>query len=91
MEDLKITNTNEQGEENMKKTENEWTKLMMMVMEYFQLQNELTKLRVQDLSEYIERPCSCPDCIMKALTEQPLPDDEKEWQEFDDAFREEWE
>ena len=75
----------------MKKTENEWTKLMMLLMEYFQLQNELTKLRVQDLSEYIERPCSCPDCIMKALTEQPLADDEKEWQEFDDAFREEWE
>ena len=87
---MKITNTNEQGEENMKKTENEWTKLMMLVMEYFQLQNELTKLRVQELCEYIERPCSCPDCIMKALTEQPLPDDEKEWQEFDDAFREEW-
>ncbi len=89
MEDLKITNTNEKGEMNMNKTE--WKKLMTMVMEFFQLQNELTKLKVQDLSEYIERPCSCPDCIMKALTEQPLADDEKEWQEFDDAFREEWE
>ena len=67
------------------------TKLWMLVMEFIQLQNEFTKLRIQDLSEFIERPCSCPDCIMNALTGKPLDDDEKEWAEFDDDFREEWE
>ena len=39
MEGLKITNTNEKGEKNMKNTNNEWMKLMMLVMEYFTLQN----------------------------------------------------
>ena len=70
---------------------NEWKKIWMLVTEYIQLQNEFTKLRIQDMSEYIERPCSCPDCIMKALTGKPLDDEEKEWAEFDDDFREEWE
>jgi hypothetical protein len=44
-----------------------------------------------DLTEYIERPCSCPDCFMKMLSDKAVKDDEKEWQEFDDDFREEWE
>jgi hypothetical protein len=69
----------------------EWKKLWGLEMEFIELQNEFTKLRIQDLSEYIERPCSCPDCIMNTLTGKPLDDDEKEWSEFDDAFREEWE
>jgi hypothetical protein len=69
----------------------EWKKLWGLVMEFIELQNEFTKLRIQDLSEYIERPCSCPDCIMNTLAGKPLDDDEKEWSEFDDAFREEWE
>ena len=72
-----------------KKTESKT--LWELVLEFIELQNEFTKLRIQDLSEYIEKPCSCPDCIMKALSGKPLNDDEKEWSEFDDEFREEWE
>jgi len=70
---------------------NEWKKLMNLVMEFFELQNQVTKLRIMDLTEYIERPCSCPDCFMKMLSDKAVNDDEKEWQEFDDDFREEWE
>ena len=51
MEDPRILSINEEGDDQMKKNEHEWMKLMMLVMEYFQLQNELTKLRVQDMSE----------------------------------------
>ena len=51
MEDLKITNTNEKGEMKMKNTKNEWMKLMMLVVEFFQLQNELTKLKIEEFNE----------------------------------------
>ena len=49
VEDPRITNTNEKGDENMKKNENEWMKLMMLVMEFIQLQNELTKLKIEEI------------------------------------------
>jgi len=69
----------------------EWKKLFELLMTFIELQNTFTKLRIQDLSEYIERPCSCPDCIMKALSGKPVDDEDKEWSEFEDGFREEWE
>ena len=37
----------EQGNENTKNKENEWMKLMMLVVEFFELQNELTKLKLK--------------------------------------------
>ena len=82
--------TNNKGDEKMEH-KIEWKKLMLLVTQFFELQNKLTELKIQDLSEYIEKSCSCPDCIMKMLTGTPLEDDEKEWQEFDDEFREDWE
>ena len=55
----------------MKKTENEWTKLMMLGG-VFPAPNELTKLRVQDLMSTL-RDRARVDCIMKARPNNPCP------------------
>ena len=49
----------------MKKNENEWMKLMMLVMEFFQLQNELTTLRIEAFSEW-EPPAGLPRMLCKS-------------------------
>ena len=51
----------------MKKTENEWMKLMMLVMEYVQLQNELTKLRIEAFNEWEHLELNCNDCFAQAV------------------------
>ena len=85
MEDLKITNTNEKGEKNMKNTNNEWMKLMMLVMEYFTLQNELTKLKIEEFSEWEPPAFGCEECFAKAV-EEAAQDEHG----FDDEFQGEW-
>jgi hypothetical protein len=85
VEDLKITNTNEKGEKNMKKTKNEWMKLMMLVMEYFQLQNELTKLKIEEFSEWAPPSLECDECFAKAVEEAAQGE-----HEFDDDFQGDW-
>ena len=93
MEDLKITNTNEQGDEKMKRNENEWMKLMMLVMEYFQLQNELTKLKIEEFNEWEPPELDCHECFARAVEEaaQMAEETVQGEHEFDDAFREAWE
>jgi len=77
----------------MKKTENEWMKLMMLVVEFFQLQNELTKLKLEEFSEWEPPAFECEECFAKAVEEAAQTVDEavQGEHEFDDAFREEWE
>ena len=70
----------------MKKTENEWMKLMMLVMEYVQLQNELTKLRIEAFNEWEPPELNCHDCFAQAVEEAAHGE-----HEFDDEFRGEWE
>lgn len=69
------------------KTNNDWKKLWMLVMEFFELQNQFAKLRIKDLSEWMDHDCSCPSCLQTAI--------EAAWEDgeptFDDAFKEEWE
>ena len=92
MEDLKITNTNEEGENNMKNTNNEWTKLMMLVMEYFLLQNELTKLKIEEFSAWEPPAFECEACFAKAVEEaaQTVEEAVQGKHEFDDEFQGDW-
>jgi hypothetical protein len=62
-------------------------KLWMLVMEFFELQNEFTKMRIQELGEWMEHDCSCPTCLMSKI-EAAWDDDTPT---FDDEFKEEWE
>ena len=92
MEDLKITNTNEKGEKNMKNTKNEWMMLMMLVMEFFQLQNELTKLKIEEFSEWEPPAFECDECFAKAVEEaaQAVEEAVQGEHEFDDEFQGDW-
>ena len=92
MEDLKITNTNEKGENNMKNTNNEWTKLMMLVMEYFLLQNELTKLKIEEFKAWEPDELDGDACFAKAVEEaaQAMEEVTQGEHEFDDDFQGEW-
>ena len=92
MEDLKTTNTNEKGENNMKNTNNEWTKLMMLVMEYFLLQNELTKLKIEEFKAWEPDELDGDACFAKAVEEAAHAMEEvtQGEHEFDDDFQGEW-
>ena len=92
MEDLKITNTNEKGEKNMKNTKNEWMMLMMLVMEFFQLQNELTKLKIEEFSAWEPHAFECEACFAKAVEEaaQTVEEVTQGKHEFDDDFQGDW-
>ena len=92
MEDLRTTNTNEKGEKNMKNTKNEWMKLMMLVMEFFQLQNELTKLKIEEFSEWVPPSLECDECFAKAVEEaaQTVEEAAQGEHEFDDDFQGYW-
>ena len=92
MEDLKTTNTNEKGEKNMKNTKNEWMMLMMLVMEFFQLQNELTKLKIEEFSEWVPPSLECDECFAKAVEEaaQTVEEAAQGEHEFDDEFQGDW-
>ena len=92
MEDLKITNTNEKGEKNMTNENNEWMKLMMLVMEFFQLQNELTKLKIDAYGEWESPALECDECFAKAVEEAAQMTDEvvQGEHEFDDEFQGDW-
>ena len=92
MEDPRILNINEQGEEKMKKNENEWTKLMMLVMEFFLLQNELTTLRIEAFSEWEPPALECNECFARAVEEAAKTADEalQGEHEFDDEFQGDW-
>ena len=92
MEDLKITNTNEKGEKNMKNTKNEWMMLMMLVMEFFQLQNELTKLKIEEFSEWEPPAFEGEECFAKAVEEaaQTVEEAVQGEHEFDDEFQGDW-
>jgi hypothetical protein len=92
VEDPRILSINEQGDEKMKNTENEWMKLMMLVMEYFQLQNELTKLKIEEFSEWEPPAFECEECFAKAVEEAAQTVDEavQGEHEFDDEFQGDW-
>ena len=92
MEDPRILNINEQGDEKLKKNENEWTKLMMLVMEFFQLQNELTTLRIEAFSEWEPPALECNECFARAVEEAAKTADEalQGEHEFDDEFQGDW-
>ena len=77
----------------MKNTKNEWMKLMMLVMEYFQLQNELTKLKIEEFNEWEPPELDCHECFARAVEEaaQMAEETVQGEHEFDDAFREAWE
>ena len=85
MEGLKITNINENGENNMKKRNDKWTKLLMLVMEYFALQNELTKLKIEEFGEWEPLSTECQACFAQAVEEAARED-----HGFDDDFQGEW-
>ena len=76
----------------MKKNENEWTKLMMLVMEFFQLQNELTTLRIEAFSEWEPPALECNECFARAVEEAAKTADEalQGEHEFDDEFQGDW-
>ena len=76
----------------MKNTKNEWMKLMMLVMEYFQLQNELTKLKIEEFSEWVPPSLECDECFAKAVEEaaQTVEEAAQGEHEFDDEFQEDW-
>ena len=76
----------------MKKNENEWTKLMMLVMEFFQLQNELTTLRIEAFSEWEPPALDCNECFARAVEEAAKTVDEalQGEHEFDDEFQGDW-
>ena len=76
----------------MKKNENEWMKLMMLVMEFFQLQNELTTLRIEAFSEWEPPELDCHECFARAVEEAAKTADEalQGEHEFDDEFQGDW-
>ena len=76
----------------MKKNENEWMKLMMLVMEFFQLQNELTTLRIEAFSEWEPPALECNECLARAVEEATKTVDEalQGEHEFDDEFQGDW-
>ena len=84
MEDLRITNTNEKGERNMN-TNEQWKKLMLLVMKFFELQNELTNLRIEEMNEWEPQLIECDACFAKAVEEAAQAE-----HGFDDEFQGEW-
>ena len=76
----------------MKKNEHEWTKLMMLVMEFFQLQNELTTLRIEAFSEWEPPAFECEECFARAVEEaaQTVEEAVQCEHEFDDEFQGDW-
>ena len=76
----------------MKNTKNEWTKLMMLVVEYFQLQNELTKLKIEEFGEWVPPSLECDECFAKAVEDAAQTVDEavQGEHEFDDEFQGDW-
>ena len=73
----------------MKNTKNEW---MMLVMEFFQLQNELTKLKIEEFSEWVPSSLECDECFAKAVEEaaQTVEEAAQGEHEFDDEFQGDW-
>ena len=76
----------------MKNTKNECMKLMMLVMEFFQLQNELTKLKIEEFSEWVPPSLECDECFAKAVEEaaQTVEEAAQGEHEFDDDFQGDW-
>ena len=76
----------------MKKNEHEWTKLMMLVMEFFQLQNELTTLRIEAFSEWEPPALECNECFARAIEDAAQMAEEavQGEHEFDDEFQGDW-
>ena len=76
----------------MKKNENEWMKLMMLVMEFFQLQNELTTLKIEAFNEWEPPELDCHECFARAVEEAAKTVDEalQGEHEFDDEFQGDW-
>ena len=77
----------------MKNTKNEWMKLMMLVVEFFQLQNELTKLKIEEFNAWEPPELDCHECFARAVEDAAQMAEETVQGEhkFDEAFREEWE
>ena len=76
----------------MKKNENEWMKLMMLVMEFIQLQNELTTLKIEAFNEGEPPELDCHECFARAAEEAAKTVDEalQGEHEFDDEFQGDW-
>ena len=76
----------------MKHTKNEWMKMMMLVMEFFQLQNELTKLKIEEFSKWVPPSLECDECFAKAVEEaaQTVEEAAQGEHEFDDDFQGDW-
>ena len=76
----------------MKKNENEWMKLMMLVMEFFQLQNELTTLKIEAFSEWEPPELDCHECFAREVEDaaQMVGETAQGEHEFDDEFQGDW-
>ena len=64
---------------------NEWKKLWTLAMEFFELQNELTNLRIEEMNEWEPPSIECDACFAKEVEEAAQAE-----HEFDDEFQEEW-
>ena len=84
MEGPRITNTNEEGDMKMN-TNEQWKKLMLLVMKFFELQNELTNLRIEEMNEWEPPSIECDACFAKAVEEAAQGE-----HEFDDEFQGGW-
>ena len=76
----------------MKNTKNEWMKLVMLVVEFFQLQNELTKLKIEEFNEWVPPSLECDECFAKEVEDAAQTVDEavQGEHEFDDDFQGDW-
>ena len=63
MEDPRILSINEQGDEKMKNMENEWMKLDDAGDGAFPLQNELTKLKIEEFVEWEPPELDCKSVL----------------------------
>ena len=65
---------------------------MMLVMEFFQLQNELTTLRIEAFNEWEPPELDCHECFARAVEEADKTVDEalQGEHEFDDEFQGDW-
>ncbi len=67
-------------------TNEQWKKLMLLVVKFFELQNELTNLRIEEMNEWEPPSIECDACFAKAVEEAAQGE-----HAFDDAFQGEWE
>ena len=62
-----------------------WKKRMLLVMKFFELKNELTNLRIEEMNEWEPPSIECDACFAKAVEEAAQGE-----HEFDDEFQGGW-